>query len=197
MKLYLKQFDITLNQNFDYNRDSDEINKRIERRLNQINNLLRLVKNNYSSKDYYKIVNCVYDIELNNEYIIRTNVITKDNLSIILTVNSDNDIDTKKYYDSKSIMNLFKSKIVLLKSVNIIETNKNDNNRLITDEELRDLFNYYVIKLDNSNLLNSSLRSGIKKELTNKKIEYDLNYLMHLTDMEMQFISNKTRGLSI
>lgn len=192
MKLYLKQFDITLNQEYNEISYFEDLDNRINKRMNQINLLHEIINYNEIDKNYYNLVNSVYEIKPDNELFIRTNIITDNNLTIILKVRSDNYIDNNKLYDFKDIVKMFKNNIITLENIDITVFNSSKNNSIkrVSNDKLKELFIYYYNKLSN-NMDNKNMINKVKSILSNERLNNDLNELILFTNMEMEYLSNK------
>ena len=192
MKLYLKQFDITLNQEYNEISYFEDLDNRINKRMNQINLLHEIINYNEIDKNYYNLVNSVYEIKPDNELFIRTNIITDNNLTIILKVRSDSYIDNNKLYDFKDIVKMFKNNIITLENIDITVFNSSKNNSIkrVSNDKLKELFIYYYNKLSN-NMDNKNMINKVKSILSNERLNNDLNELILFTNMEMEYLSNK------
>ena len=214
MKISLKQHDITLNQqyipSYDVIKNDSELLvkyrenliKRINKRINQINNLILLFNNNLTIQEYINIVKDTYNYSYNNVNVLKINLLSEDNLVLLLRVSSDEKLEYKKLYSLKEIDDLFNNNRILLESVfisefdqeyskeylnNDKESNINVNSDIIGDLfiSLNDKYNSYY-----NELIINDLKSNINKE----RIKKDIIRLRDFTITEINSIINKDKN---
>ena len=214
MKISLKQHDITLNQqyipSYDVIKNDSELLvkyrenliKRINKRINQINNLILLFNNNLTIQEYINIVKDTYNYSYNNVNVLKINLLSEDNLVLLLRVSSDEKLEYKKLYSLKEIDDLFNNNRILLESVFISEFDQeyskeylnidkesyiNVNSDIIGDLfiSLNDKYNSYY-----NELIINDLKSNINKE----RIKKDIIRLRDFTITEINSIINKDKN---
>ncbi len=202
MILSLKQFDINQNQYYnpsiDFNNDKSLI-ERINKRINQINNLRLLLNENLSNEEFYDLAIKIYDIRFENQSIIRINLLSDYNLMIHLVVRSDETIPLG-LYSIKEVISYFKYNNVLLEGIHFDEYDQNyfkeylnidmSDFKKVSEEELTGFYRYLKNELDIRNY-NDNLFKLIKKQLTFDRINEDLNRLIDFTNVELNYLNNK------
>ena len=195
MNVRLKQVDILDNQTYDFYNDRDLyfklMNKRVNNRFNQIEELLKLLKP-MNDLDFYNQALKVYDLKYNNVYFIKSNILLDvkySYLNILLRVNSDENINTNKYYSDDEVKELLNSSKTILEAVNIIDYEEDDihNNIICGDDEF--LSHYSYIK--DLNIVSNENIKELKKVLTKDKIIKDLQELIKKTKYEIGYLNSK------
>ncbi len=200
MNIQLKQLDITLNQyyNPDYNNIYQfrlSLKNRIDNRINQIINLLKLLNDNLSDIEFINIFNNVYDIRFQNKGVLNLNIVSDYNLTMIINYASDIKFDNV-LYSIDEIIDLFKNNNIALLGINYVEFDSEymkkyydiSNVNRINEEELSKVYNYI---LENTRVYNNNFIKDIREKLKREKILKDLNNLINFTSDEFNYIDKK------
>lgn len=166
MKLYLKQFDIISNPSIYPSLTSeDNILLRINRRIEQIDNLKKLLYEELSNFDFYNLVLKVYNIDFEHQFAIKTKYLSNDNLTMHLMVRLDKILDSH-LYDKEEIINIFSNGDILLESVHIDEYNEEYCLEKLNKERLlKDLINLIEFTNNELSYLNKKHSIDLIKQL--------------------------------
>ena len=206
MVLRLKQFDITLNQMFNPLNNIDntdklvyynDLKRRIDRRVNQINNLIILLNNDLDDKNYYETVLQTYDICFDHNAKFNVNFVSDYKLSLIVGYKSDKKFKDK-IYTMKEIMSFFRYDKIMLNRINVIEYDDEYMNEhyntshivRVSDKELMATRKYLYREL---NKMNKNILNDIKSILSKEKLLNDLNNLLEFTLEELKAINNNQK----
>ena len=200
MEVRLKQLDITVNQCFGPYINS-EVNdyyinyykNRINRRINQINTLTRLLEDPINDYEFYNLAREVYEIKYENGSYLSTNILLDtgyDNLTIKLKVNSKKALPSNYIFSYEELLKYFKIGNVLLDGVYVVDNAKVfDGFDYIKcdDQGLADYLGKF--KKFNSIISRTNI-DELKKVLTRDRIRKDLINLVKYTIIEINYLIN-------
>lgn len=210
MYAILQQKDITVNQHHgpSYELVKDKIVtkemydkalfERIDRRIEQIDNLKRLKDEELSDEEFYELVKKVYFITYENKSVLNVNILSDYDLTIRLGVNSTIEFDQNKFYRVEEIYELFKEKEILLSNINICEYDYKYYKKvygverkdfvLVPDDKLGKIYSDMNRKLNDS--YNKKIIDRVRRIITKERIESDYRKLIDFTNLEFVYLKN-------
>ena len=200
MKLRLKQYDIINNQ---YNDEMNEeyLNKRIERRLRQIDNIKRLLSEELTYKDYFDLVLDTYEIDFNYNQSIYTKYIDSSDSIIIVNLKTDDKIEDN-YLSMCDMVQFLMNNFAMIDSISVDDL-EYDYMSKYYDLDSVDFSKYDDFKdfsvmlgmvkdvLRKDSIFNVDLIANIKLMLNEKRLTNDLDDLEKLTNNELKSIEFK------
>ena len=185
----------------------EDVCKRMDKRLHQIDCLKKLRDKSISDEEYYDLVTEVYSFSYGENYIINTNVLTGFDLTLLLKVNSLNRLDNNKFYSLSEIQDIFDSEEVLLSETIISEYDYTYYKKVygvtrkdfvrVSNEDIERIHSSINDKNDIKQTKNEKIIIRLKELLTDERIDVDLKYLIDLTNYDFINLNNMDQDIII